>query len=238
MPSPCPDHKWWQNYLKSGNGEWKSEGLPKEMSEKVCNLWYSSWKHSWCDTCRVVFNFDSKSSHVAHVRSIISPNTCSRSVLCYPSNNSPPKTTAVGFFFSVRQLSGRLQPPLSDIGDSLPLHNGRQLLSSKSPILRIPSPQRGFQVKDWAWGQRELGELEERHGLFQGGDPGTDPETRGQSVCRKESGHQQLGPHPRPLSFGRLLPERCPFAEKCQAHHIPPATQRSSLGSAARSDKG
>lgn len=64
------------------------------------------------------------------------------------------------------------------------------------------------------------------------------PETRGQSVWKKESGHQQPSSHPRPLSFGGLLPERCPFAEKCQAHHIPPATQRSSLGSAARSDKG
>lgn len=36
------------------------------------------------------------------------------------------------------------------------------------------------------------------------------------------------------------LPESCPFAEKCQAHRIPPATQRPSLVSAAQaqSDKG
>lgn len=54
------------------------------------------------------------------------------------------------------------------------------------------------------------------------GDPGRDTQTRGQSVWKKESGHQQPSSHPRPLSFGRLLPERCPFAEKCQAHHIPP----------------
>lgn len=36
------------------------------------------------------------------------------------------------------------------------------------------------------------------------------------------------------------LPESCPFAEKCQAHRIPPARQRPSLVSAAQaqSDKG
>lgn len=193
-----------------------------------------------------MFDFDSKSSHVAQVCSIISPNTCSALFSVIPPTALHQKTTTVFFFcffFSVRQLSGRLQPPLSDIGaltrTAAPWR--RRLLSSQSQILRIPSAQ--GRLSSWRTaGAGVRLRMERRRSRRTRREtwivPGSEILGEIQSVWKKESGHQQPSSHPRPLSFGRLLPERCPFAEKCQAHHIPPATQWSSLGSAAPSDKG